>query len=501
MAHHQRRLYVNALANWSLFLANMLIAFFLAPFLIRVLGVGRYGVWVFVESILTYFMLFDLGIGAGVVRFISRYFSKNLPQEINRLVCSSLALFCALGLSALALGLALQPVLVPMVSKHTLAAGEVGIFMSLMLVLMALMVPLNIYPAILDGLERFQHKNMIRLFFVLVRTLALVFFIPDRPDLIRLGTIYIITALIEYLALALACRFFLPTLRYRWQYVDWLMLKEIMSYSLHAFLAMVAGRVSVQSGIVLIGIFLSAPEVTWYAIALRLVEFAKALPRSATSTITPAVSSLEAQGQQAAIRETFLRWTRVLLLLMVPVQVGLLIFGRPFLRLWIGTQEAADHCFPVLVVLAPSLLPVVAQSVAARVLYGIGVLKLFARATLVEAVLNLGAALILIHQAGILGVAWAATIPGILLSIAVVIYTCRLIDCHLSHYLYQAWLVPVILGGLIALFWFRYTGEIQNWWELSTRLLLGLIPYSLVLLFLVLVPKYRRVAIPAGARS
>ena len=86
----------------------------------------------------------------------------------------------------------------------------------------------------------------------------------------------------------------------------------------------------------------------------------------------------------------FLRGTRWVLYLILPVHLGLIVFGRPFLTIWLGDPDYADRCYPALVILSSTLTLVVAQSVASRVLYGTGRLKSFARMALVEAGLNVG---------------------------------------------------------------------------------------------------------------
>jgi O-antigen/teichoic acid export membrane protein len=69
----KRSLLLGAATNWTAFAATLFVAFFLAPYLIRSLGDGRYGVWCVVEAILAYFTLFDLGIAACLVRFVAKY--------------------------------------------------------------------------------------------------------------------------------------------------------------------------------------------------------------------------------------------------------------------------------------------------------------------------------------------------------------------------------------------------------------------------------------------
>src|SRR3954467_8609803 len=92
-----RRLLVGAVTNWLAFAATLLVGFFLTPYSVRKLGDGPYGVWAFVESILAYFTLFDLGIAACVVRFVARLHTIGVRDELNRLVSTCLALFLGLG--------------------------------------------------------------------------------------------------------------------------------------------------------------------------------------------------------------------------------------------------------------------------------------------------------------------------------------------------------------------------------------------------------------------
>src|SRR6478609_8565828 len=106
-----RRLLVGAATNWLAFAATLVVGFFLTPYMVRKLGDGPYGVWAFVESILAYFTLFDLGIAACVVRFVARFHTTGDRDELNRLVSTCLALFLGLGLLLFAIGASLVPLL------------------------------------------------------------------------------------------------------------------------------------------------------------------------------------------------------------------------------------------------------------------------------------------------------------------------------------------------------------------------------------------------------
>jgi O-antigen/teichoic acid export membrane protein len=473
----QRRLLISAASNWLAFAATLLVAFFLAPYLIHKLGDARYGVWIFVESILAYFTLFDLGIAACVVRFTARFHAADDRAELNKLASSCLAVFAGLGSIAFILGFALTPVIAPMLHKSGMDEAEIAGFTLLMLGNLAISLPLSLFPSILDGLERFGSKSAVRVVFLAARTIATVMLMERQPSLIGIGILYTIGNVAEQLVMAILCFVYIPGLRFARRLVNRATLKLVTGYSVNAFLAMVAGRISVQSGAIIIGIFLSAPEITWFGIALRLVEFAKALLRSATLTLTPAISSLEASGDHAAIKNVLLNGTRWVLYLILPIHIGLIVFGRPFIRIWMGSPEYAERCYPALVILSATLSLVMAQSVAARILYGVGKLRLFALATLGEAVVNLGLSLLLVRSLGIVGIAWAAAIPNLVVCIFVIGYTCRQVELSLRSYLSEGWTRPVLAAIAPMCIWLG-GWTIHGWFDLGLAILSGLIPYA-----------------------
>ena len=102
-------LLLNAATNWAGFAAQVVVALFMAPILVHGLKDQRYGIWSLVESVLAYLMLFDLGVGASVVRYVAKYEVGQDHRSLNRVFSTSLCIFAAAGGAALlvAAGLAI----------------------------------------------------------------------------------------------------------------------------------------------------------------------------------------------------------------------------------------------------------------------------------------------------------------------------------------------------------------------------------------------------------
>jgi O-antigen/teichoic acid export membrane protein len=490
MSFPRRPLLINALANWTGFAVNLAVAFFLFPLLVHGLGERRYGIWWLVESILAYLMLFDLGVAAAVVRYVARFEATDDQESLNRVFSTSLCIFAVAG--ALVLGLALV-LAFPGLTLLSVPDDLVLEYRWLLVLLgfnLAAGLPLNVFPCILDGLGRFPTKTAIRTAALLVRSGLFLEVIQEGGGLIELGLVITACNLGEHFLLAVAAKLFLPGLRFSLRLADWATFRKIRGYSLDAFLAMLAGRVSCQTDALVINAFMAPEFITVFAVAGRLVEYVKSSLRSATTVLTPAVSVLEARGDQQAIRRVFIDGSRFLLWLILPMQVGLLLLGKPFLALWVGADHA-EQSFPTLAILTLPLGLALSQSSASRILYGIGKLRWLARLALAEAVVNLLLSVALVVPLGVEGVAIGTAIPSAIASALLLVYVCRQVGVGVAEYLRRSFLVPCVCAALLSLAWMGMVVLMPpaGWGSLLAVGVLGLAGFGVVALLVEVGPR------------
>ncbi len=485
----RRSLLLGAATNWAAFAATLVVSFFLAPYLIQHLGDARYGVWCVVESILAYFTLFDLGIAACLVRYVAKFHTTNERSELNKLVSACLIIFTIAAVAVLLLGSALVPFVAPGLERKLGDQGDIAPFMFLMLANLAVTLPLSVFPTMLDGLQQYATKSAVRLGFLAMRVSGIVYVMETQPGLWPLAIVFTVTNLLEHAVMAMLAFRFLPGLHLSRRLVDRETLHRVKGYSVDAFLAMLAGRITVQTGAIVVGGFLTVAAAAHYAIASRLIELAKNLLRSATTTLTPAVSEREASGDIDGVRRVLLDGTRWVLYLVLPIHLGMLFFGKPFLTRWIGGTEYAAFCFPTVAILSATLTIGVAQSVASRILYGMGKLRLFARLALVEAVANLGLSLLLVGPYGLEGVAIAVAVPNVLFCLFVIGYACFVLEVSASRYLLTSWLRPLCAACVPALVWWFVTPADAMWLGIAMGIATGLVPFALVVAAIELLPR------------
>jgi O-antigen/teichoic acid export membrane protein len=476
-----RRLLTSAVANWFGFAAQIAAAFYLCPVLIQGLGDRRYGIWSLVESILAYLTLFDLGVAVSVVRYVARFEARQDWEGLNRVFSTCICIFTAAGLAVLALTLLLALPGISLLPLPTDLAQE-GRWMLVLLGLnLATGLPLNVFACILDGLGRYPARSGVCTVSLVIRSILILLTIRAQGGLIALAVVITSCTVLENLALAVTAWSYLPGLRFSLGLVDRATFKTIRGYSVHALLAMLAGRISFQTDALVIGAFLPQEQITFFMIGARLVEYAKGTLRVATTVLTPAVSALEAQGRQTAIREVLVDHTRYVLWLLLPLQLGLLLLGFPFLTLWVGPEHAClSHT--TLIILSVPLALALSQSVSARILYGIGELRWFARAAMTEAAVNLVLSVVLVRWYGIEGVALGTAIPNMLVNCAIAAHVCRILGIGLGRYVRLSFPKPCAVAVLLGLGWWSASRwhALTSWESLSATILAGLAGYFLL---------------------
>jgi O-antigen/teichoic acid export membrane protein len=478
-----RRIITNALANWIGFAVQLIVAFFMSPILVHSLGAPRYGVWSLVESVLAYLMLFDLGVAASVVRYVARFEANGDLVRLNRIFSTSVCIFAAAGMVVIVATAGLAAVGSTLTKIPFDLLHEARWMLILLGFNLAIGLPLNVFPSLLDGLGRYPAKTAIRTAGLLFRTALFLVVSWNQGGLIALAWVITGCNILEQLGLAAVGWWYLPGLRFSFSLVDRETFRLVRGYSLQAFVAMVAGRISFQTDALVIGAFLAPQFIAYFAVAGRLLEYAKNSLRAATNVLTPVVSAFEARGETAAIRGMFLNTTRYVLWFILPVQAGLHLLGKPFLALWMG-PDYAGWSYPTLTILALPLSLLMSQSVSGRVLYGLGQLRLFTVVVVTEAVANLFLSLALVRPFGIEGVAWGTTVPNIIGNLVVAEYTCRLLNVPLADYLRKSFLKPLAVVAPLVAAWSLVAAwtPLNTWFSLFSVIGIGLAAYSLLAL-------------------
>ena len=131
----------------------------------------------------------------------------------------------------------------------------------------------------------------------------------------------------------------------------------------------------------------------------------------------------------------------------MPAVVVFALWGRQLLTLWVGPTYRSSYS--TLVVLSLGLLVAAIQGASAQVIIALNRYRVFALISLAEAATNLAAGIFLAKRVGIVGVAFATTIPITITTFGFYVpLACRILGLH-YRLLLRRLLLPAIVNGLV----------------------------------------------------
>ena len=143
------------------------------PFTVAHLGRPRYGLWMLVASMTTYFQLLDIGYGNGVVRHLVEADARGDTHEMNRIASTFVCVYAGIGTLALLAGAGLALWAVP--SFPHLGPAEIRTA-QIVLVILALRVavgfPMTVFGAVTNARQGFVLNNVVAIAVVAVNAIV-----------------------------------------------------------------------------------------------------------------------------------------------------------------------------------------------------------------------------------------------------------------------------------------------------------------------------------------
>jgi O-antigen/teichoic acid export membrane protein len=167
---------------------NILVAFYMMPFVIGVLGDRWYGLWTVLGSLMGYYSLLDLGLSTATSRYIAVAKGKSDIDERNSIIVTSLIIFLVIGLFTLMISFCVA-MASPLFFKDL---EEIKAFKLVTIILgtsVALSFIFSIFQGMLSAYLRFDFINITGLLSLFIRTALIVYFLKSGYGIIALGII------------------------------------------------------------------------------------------------------------------------------------------------------------------------------------------------------------------------------------------------------------------------------------------------------------------------
>jgi O-antigen/teichoic acid export membrane protein len=469
----------NVGSSWVSLGINIVIGFFLSPFILHRLGDAAFGIWVLIFSLTGYYGIFDLGIRSSVIRYISKFTALEDKEGLAKFFNTSLATYTVIGLVATLVTLIgsyfvgsmfqIPPDFLPTARLLFLIVG----------LSVAIGFPLGIFAGMLEGLQRFYLLNFTNVISLILRAILTVMALRRGYGLVTVGLITVLLPLLSSVARAVLVFRILP-IPIGWKYVDRSVFSEMANYSGVTFVIQVSYKLRFKTDVIVIGKFLGSAAITQFSIGGRLVDYASEVVSSLAQIFLPMSSQSDAKGDLKQLRKIFVAGNRACALVIFPVAAILVILGKSVIEAWVGRRYVAGSYPVMLVILLPTTL-ILAQNATPRIIYGMAKHKTLAWITSIEGVANLILSIVLVRWMGVIGDAIGTAVP---LSFTALYFTprylSRLLGVRVWTFLREAYVLPLALcTPLVAvLLAMRHWFPVHRLIPLATEILLAMLVYS-----------------------
>ena len=411
--------------KYVLLAVNIGLGIVLMPFTIRHLGTGAYGLWMLVASLTYYFQLLDLGYGNGLVRHVAEADARGDVAGVNTILSTFVVVYAGLGLLAAAGTLGLIVWAVPRFPH--LAAPDIRraqLLLAIMGLRIAVGFPMTVFGAATTARQRFALNNTVAIVVALVNGLVTYLVLATGHGLVTLVASTTAVGLASYAGYAWSARRAFPALRIRPSSFNRRLVRDVTTFSIYLFLIDIAIQIGFNLDTVVIGAALGTSAVAVYAVTLRIADYQRQLCNQFNGFLFPLAVRFGAGGRADALEAMLIDGTRIALLLVTGVTIGVIGFGGPLIARWMG--PGFDAGVVPLYVLAVTGVVLVGQGPLGSILLGTGHHRLVAYVSLGEAIANLGLSVLLVRRFGMLGVAIGTAVPVVLANLCLLLpVACR----------------------------------------------------------------------------
>jgi O-antigen/teichoic acid export membrane protein len=398
------RFLVNVLWSWANVMIPLVAGVFLSRYIIVKLGVESYGVWALTYSIVGYYGFFDIGFRAANVRYTAYYVAREEWTNLNVLINTLLFYFSCVTVILLGATWALYKYGLRLFQVTPELRDDFGILVLIIGIGVAFGVNLNVFSGVLEGFQRFDVLSRIRILGMAIRTGGAFALLFMGYKLVAMGVLALVVQFGMAVGYYYGVRRVYPRYRLSVRESRWSMMKQLFSYGVHNALASLSDRTVEQLPSILIGHFRPAAFVGFFSLPIRMLQYAVDAVSRVAQVTQPAATEYVAHGKTEEMQRLGIYTNRYSLVLMVPIALALLGYGRELILLWVG-PEFAEYSTPLLIWAVPATIWATAQFSTNAILFAMAKQRALALSMAGQAVFDAVALFFVIPAYGILGAA------------------------------------------------------------------------------------------------
>lgn len=441
----RKRLLSNVIWSWGTHLVFVVAGFIMPRLIDAHIGQTALGVWDFGWSLVNYFRLAQIGIGASVNRYVAKH---RAAGDVGAMRCAVASVQCLQMAAALVVLLLTATVTWALPFLYGKRLGpylhDSQWVIALLGMSLAVQVALDTFDGVITGCHRWDLHYGIDAGFYGLTVSAMIASLSAGGGLRSLAVANVVGVLATEVARTIVAYRICPELSAHPRYARWAQARRMLMYGGKLSIIGLSRLILIQGNSLMVATYLGPAALALYSRPGALVRHVETFANKFANVLTPTASSLQGKGNQEEVREFFIDSSRMGAFLTLPMILFLVTLGDPILRLWMGPRYEQGLVLGILA--AGYLLPLAQQSVT-KVLAGLNLHGRVGLWSLASAVFGLGLGVFTIGglKWNLVGGAVAvATAHGTCNGLLIPLYACRRLEIPFGRYARRALLEPIV---------------------------------------------------------
>ena len=444
----------NALSGVVGFAWPILLSLVCLPYIVHKLGNEAYGVLALVTSVLGFFAFLDLGVTNASVKYMAEAYAQKDLEKINNIIGSSLVVYLIAGGSGCCLIALMTNALVQNILKIPpgyIADSTFAFYVASCGFLLNMV--LGVFAAVPKAVQRYDVATKVNMAVSTSLTIMTVLALYLGYGLREVVILNFLSSLASLSIYMLVAKKLIKGISIRVSY-DPATFKLLFTFGAYSLLVMISSAFLFQLDRLMIGSFAGAAQVTYYVVPASIALRINGFVGSIMGVVFPLCSELHATGQQAKLRELYLKTSKYAFMLSISIATPLVVLSTPLMKYWMGVEYGLKSSL-VLALLSVSSFFASLSTIPAFLLDGIGKPRVNAFFAVQSAVMNIVLCLLLIPRFGVNGAAFAGLANGLLVVFYLVTVDKKIMHIGLLRIFMDIWARPLaaaLVQGVLTIF-------------------------------------------------
>jgi O-antigen/teichoic acid export membrane protein len=410
-SERHRRIALSAIGAMAARVVNIVSVFAVVGLTVGYLGSDRYGLWMTLTALMTFASFADLGVSQGLMTLLAQGQGRDDSRLSLAYVSGAFMVLTVIAAVLLVVFLAVFP----WVNwGHALgavtpeAAREAGPALLVLVLGTLLMLPFSLAQNIRLGHQQTYVSNIWQTVASVATLGATLAAVRMRCGLVILAGIPVAVQILQFLADTVVLGVQRPGLRPRLSAVTRESLQTLFRIGALFFILALTRAVGFGSDNLVLAKVLGTESVTPYSVPQRLFGIAPLLLTFVLAPLWPAYAEAASRGDLQWVRRTLRRSLLLTIAIVVPLNIVLVVFAKPIIRLWVGGTVDPSYFLLIGLGLLSTLLTV--SGVPAMFLNGMGVVRFQIIMQSVMAIVNVCLSIVLTRLMGTPGVVYGSIV-------------------------------------------------------------------------------------------